>query len=546
MPNTTTTPTTASATQSANPQSTPQSTLQSNSLAGTELKVTAPATGELLATLKPTSHEEIHSAMASCQLAQKAWAQVSPGQRVKAVTRLRELIASDHDTLVNLIHQENGKPKFEALCAEVMPSLDFSKHFEKITPRLIKNKPIRLGTPLLPHRHSWIEYEPLGVIAIISPWNFPWLLPFCEVVIALLSGNGVILKPSEVTPLSGMKIQEYCERAGLPKGLVQVVIGDGTVGAELVRAKPAKIFFTGSVVTGKKVAVAAAAQLIPVNLELGGKDAMIVLEDADLELATSAALWGANFNLGQACASVERILVHVNIAERFSRKLINKIARLHTDDLGCVTFDKQKLVYDAHLNEAKAAGATILTGGSWSDDRKQLKPTIVAGAEIEKMSVYTDETFGPVAALTTFTTDDEAVFKANSSQYGLTASVFSQCLKRAKAVAGKIEAGTVTINEVLYTAGIPGTPWGGWKDSGLGRTHHDEGVLDFVQMRHIHAPRWNWVSKKSLWWFPYSYHQRLTFENLINFHGRGFAKKLRALAGATWHLMRMLLSEPRI
>lgn len=511
-----------------------------------EIVVRSPSSGEVIATLQETTSEQIREAMYACRRAQHDWARLTLKQRSSAIARLRDVLAENHQEVVDLISRENGKPRFEALAGEVMASIDFIAYFEKLAPRLLRPKEIRLGTPLLPHRQSWLEYDPLGVIAIISPWNFPWLLPFAEVVTALLAGNAVIIKPSEATPLCGLKIQELCERAGLPKGLVATIIGDGRAGAELIQARPDKIFFTGSVPTGKKIMAAAAEHLIPVNLELGGKDAMVILDDADLDLASSAALWGSMFNLGQVCASVERILVHEKVADEFTRLLVDKVARLRDEDLGSITFEKQKSLYDAHLAEAREKGAKFLTGGKWTGDRTRLHPTIISGEVIEKLQVYQEETFGPVVALTKFTSDDQAVAKVNDSRYGLTASVYSRDLRRARAIASRLHAGTITINETLYTAGVPGTPWGGWKESGMGRTHHDEGVFDFVQLRHVHAPRWAWASFKSFWWYPYTKNQMATFRHLTLRHRFGLANKLRAWLGAAWHFIQMVFTEPRL
>ncbi|RYZ78388.1 MAG: aldehyde dehydrogenase family protein, partial [Proteobacteria bacterium] len=318
--------------------------------------------------------------------------------------------------------------------------------------------------------------------------------------------------------------------------LVQTIIGDGKIGSELIQQKPDKIFFTGSVATGRKILSAAAHHLTPVNLELGGKDAMIVCEDADLDLATSGALWGGYSNAGQICASVERILVHASIRKEFVETLKNKIRRLNQGDpsqpnidVGAITMEKQKEIYSAQLTDAERRGLKFETGGKFSSDRRFLEPTLVTGDEIESSEIYQEETFGPVIALTTFETDNEAIEKSNLSPYGLLGSVFSQNLKRAEAIAQRLEVGTVTINEVVYTAGLPETPWGGRKDSGYGKKHSAEGLLEFVHVKHIHAPRSTALQFKSLWWFPYGKKQAAFFDSLFLIYKRDRLAKIAAL-----------------
>ena len=512
-----------------------------------ELTVRSPSSGEVLAKIATHSAEDVRRALGDSRRAQKEWAALSFAERREALARLRETLLDAKNEIVDLITKENGKPRFEALTAEFMSVLDLIRYFEKVSEKTLRRRALALDTELLPHRRSYVEWAPLGVVAIISPWNFPWLLPFGEIVMALAAGNGVVLKPSEVTPLTGLKIQEICERAGLPKGLVAVVVGDGTVGAELIRAKPDKVFFTGSVATGKRVMTAAAEHLIPVNLELGSKDAMIVLEDADLDLASSAALWGANFNLGQACASIERLLVHESVSKEFTRLLVEKMKRLeHGRDIGAITFEKQKATYEAHFGEARNARVEILSGGEWTNERRSHQPTLVTGQSIESLKIYNEETFGPFVAMSTFTSDEEAIRKANATPYGLTAAVFSRHLYRAEWIASRLETGTIMINEVVYTAGIAGTPWGGWKESGFGRTHHADGLYEFAQMRHVHTQRFSWFNMKSLWWYPYTPHQYKLFEAIVDRHRPGVFAKARAWARVAMEALKMLKREPRI
>src|SRR5437868_3620089 len=276
-----------------------------------------PATGAEVGRAPALSAAEVARAVARARAAQTAWGALSYRARGRVVLRVRELVLAELEEIATLIAREAGKPVAEAIAMELVPTLDLMQFFARRTQRLLRPEKINIGQYGLMGRSSRIVYRPLGVIGIISPWNFPWAIPLGEVVMALMAGNGVVLKPSELTPLTGLKISDVFKRAGLPEGLLQVLSGDGMIGAALVEAGIDKIMFTGSVATGKRVAQSAAKTLTPVVLELGGKDPMIVLEDAEVETAASAAVWGAFSNSGQACASVERCYVHESIAPQF-------------------------------------------------------------------------------------------------------------------------------------------------------------------------------------------------------------------------------------
>ena len=501
-----------------------------------------PATGEPLVELPATPLDSLPSVFATARRAQREWATLSVKKRCNVLLQLRETLLNRADDVIEVLSKENGKPAAEALMNEVVPSVDTLSFFARQAPRMLRDKKIPMR--LMKHRSSYINYWPMGVVVVISPWNYPLLLPFGDIVMALASGNAVIFKPSEITPLIGMRIQQLCDECGFPPGLVQTVLGDGSLGAALIQQKPDKIFFTGSVATGKRVAMAAAEHLIPVNLELGGKDAMLVLADANLDYATSAALWGAFSNSGQVCASTERILVHEKIAEPFVSLLKEKIASLRASDLGSITMEKQKSVYEAHIREAKERGARFVTGGEFSADRTRLQPTLVTGPEIENLLIYNEETFGPVVAVSTFKSLAEGIEKANRGRYGLLASVITRNSSLGEEVARKLEVGTAIVNEVTYTAGLGETPWGGIKESGIGRTHSEMGLLEFVNVRHIHKPRFGFYFK-SLWWFPYTPYQYATFRQFIELYRRSRWDRLRAFPHVLWNLVQFLKKEKR-
>lgn len=495
--------------------------------------------------------EELAGLFANAITVQKRWAEVPIRKRAAMLLDLRETLVDRIDSISELISEENGKPRFEAMVNEVFAAIELCTYFAKQGPRVLRDQPISLG--LMKHRSSSLNYWPLGVVTVITPWNYPFLLPMSELVMAVLAGNAVLFKPSEITPLIGIRIQELFEEAGFPKGLITTIIGDGAIGAKLIEEKPAKIFFTGSVATGKKIMRVASENLTPVNLELGGKDPMIVLADADLDFATSAALWGAFSNSGQICASVERAIVHQSIVEPFKKMLKEKLAKLRQgpstaglNDLGPITFEKQKDLYAAQILQAKVQGAEFLAGGAFSEDRRYLEPTLVTGPGIESLEIYNEETFGPVLAITSFSSIDEAVEKANQSKYGLLASIITKNLTLGKSIAKRLEAGTVTINEVVYTAGLPETPWGGVKETGFGKKHSAQGLLEFVNTRHIHTAKSMFFVFKSLWWFPYSPFQYATFRQFVELYRRSWITKIRVLPVWLWNFANFIKREPRI
>ena len=511
-----------------------------------------PATGEVLGEVPVTPLEDLPKIFERAKTAQFIWGTLSLKQRISRLFILRETLLNHVDELSALITKENGKPGFESLISDLLPTVELISYFAKKGPRILKDHRIRICNPILQHRVSYLNYWPLGVVVVISPWNFPFFLPMGEIVMALLAGNAVVFKPSEVTPLIGQKIQDLFDESGFPPNILQTVVGDGSAGAAMIEQRPAKIFFTGSVETGKKIMAAAAKYLIPVNLELGGKDAMIVLPDADLDYATSAALWGGFSNSGQVCASTERLIIHESIAEPFLKLLKEKIGKLRhgspqsETDLGVITYEKQKAVYEQQIQEAKEKGAVFITGGEFNENKTFLKPTLVTGPNIESLQIYQNETFGPVIAVTKFKSVAEAVQKANQSRYGLLASVISQNPVLAEEVARQLEVGTVTINEVAYTAAIPETPWGGVKDSGFGKKHSAAGLLEFVNARHIHKPRSRHFVFKSLWWFPYSPFQYETFRRLFALYRKSRFNKFRALPLFLWNLVQLIKKEKRM
>ena len=482
-----------------------------------------PATGEEIGRVPLMNAADVAAAVNSAREAQRDWARLSFRARAPFILRAREIVLAQLEEIASLISRETGKPPAEAISMEIVPTLDLMQYFARHAERLLKRQKIGLGQYELMGRSSYIVYKPLGVVGIISPWNFPWATPLDEVVMALMAGNGVVVKPSELTPLTALKIADVFKTAKLPEGLLRVVTGDGSTGAALVEAGVNKVMFTGSVATGKRVAEAAAKHLTPVVLELGGKDPMIVLEDANLENAARAAVWGGFCNAGQACASIERCYVHESVAREFTDLVVKETRGLKQGepadgamDLGAMSNERQLEIVESHVQDAVERGAKIETGGHRVQSTKGWfhEPTVVTGVD-HTMELMREETFGPVLPIMTFKTDDEAVRLANDSPYGLTASVFTTDLARGRRLAERIDAGTVMINEVVYTHAIAQTPWGGVKQSGYGRTHGRLGLLELVIPQHIHLNRLPWLP--DVWWFRYSAAAGTLF--------RGFARR---------------------
>ena len=492
-----------------------------------------PAIGEEIGRISVTPAEDVEAAVNRAREVFHKWKTTSFGERKALVMKAREVILAEMDEIAHLISRESGKPFGEAIAMEIAPVLDLMQWIARRAEKMLKPRRVGIGLYGLLGRSSKIIYKPYGVVGIIPAWNYPFSIPLGEAAMAVMAGNSVVIKPSELTPLVGEKIGEIFEKAGAPDGLVHIVHGAGETGAALVNAAPEKIMFTGSVATGKKIAKAAAENLTSTVLELGGKDPMIVFEDANLELAAGAAVWGAFCNAGQSCSSVERLYVHESVAEELTSLIVAKVKQLKqgrgdSEDIsiGPMSSERQLKIVEDHVNAFRESGATIEIGGGSADvlvgnEGKArtgvhlfYEPTVISGATND-MRPMREETFGPTLPIATFKTEEEAIHLANDSEFGLTASVWTRDYAKGRRVAQQIEAGSVCINEVLYTHGIGQTPWGGFKNSGRGRTHGLEGLMELVQPQHIHTNRLALLP--DAWWMPYTPTAVETF--------RGFASK---------------------
>lgn len=510
-----------------------------------------PANGKEVGRVKNCLKADVDAAVGRSRKAFEIWQKTPFEERRRIVMRAREVILAEMDEIAKLISDEMGKPVAEAISAEIAPVLDLMQYFAKNTEKLLRPEKRGIGLLGLMGRTSTIIYKPLGVVGIIPAWNFPFSIPLGEVAMSIMAGNTVVLKPSELTPLTGEKIAEIFEIARLPKNVLQVITGDGKTGAALVDAGVNKIMFTGSVATGKKIAENAAKHLTSVVLELGGKDPMVVFADANLEKAASAAVWGAFTNSGQACSSVERLYVEAKVAEKFTRMIVEKTEKLRQGngrdpetDIGSMSSENQTKIVEDHIEDFKRSGAKILTGGKRNKDLGGVffEPTVIADAN-NKMRPMREETFGPTLPIATFETEDEAVALANDTDFGLTASVWTGDLRRGKRVAEKILAGTVNVNEVLYTHGIGQTPWGGFKDSGYGRTHGKEGLMELVATQHIHLNRF--LFTPDVWWFGYSKNAVETFKQMSRTFSSGSVFRTLGFLPQMWKRIKELRKDEK-
>lgn len=460
-----------------------------------------PRSGTPIGLVPDSDADAVRAAVARARAAFSSWSTLTYKQRTAHVLRVRDRMLDRAEELVEVICAETGKQRAEAVTTELMVVCEMIDWYAKNGERILR--PRSVGTGSLMHKKAWKRHEPLGVVGVISPWNYPFTLSMTPVLSALFAGNTVVLKPSEVTPTVGLAIAELFEHDVWGE-IVQVVTGAGATGEALVRGGVDKVAFTGSVRTGKRVMAAAADSLTPVLLELGGKDPMIVCADADLTRAARGAVWGSFQNSGQTCMSVERIYVDASVHDEFVDRVLTETRRIRQDasggDIGSMTFAPQIDVVERHLADAVAKGATILAGGSRRDlPGLWFEPTVVVDVN-HSMELMTDETFGPVLSIMAVEDAEEALRLANDSIYGLNSSVWTSDEQLAQSLANRLQAGSVCINDCIVSYGIPGLPFGGVRQSGIGRVHGAEGLREFSQMKSVMASRFE--APREPWWFP--------------------------------------------
>lgn len=459
------------------------------------LEVRTPFTRELLGAIPASTPADIDAAVTRARAAQPGWAAMAPSARCRILLRFHDLLLERQEEALDLIQLESGKSRRHAF-EEIVDTTLVARHYGIHAPRYLKPRRRFGAFPVL--TTTWEYRHPVGVVGVIAPWNFPLILAFTDLLAALAAGNTVVLRPDVQSSLTALWATALLYEAGLPRDVLMVVTGDGaTLGPALID-RADFVMFTGSTRTGKLVARQAAERLVGYSLELGGKNPMLVLADADIEKAVDGAIRGAFVGAGQVCVSIERLYVHASIYDRFAKRFVERTRALtlgsalaYTADVGSLTSERQLDVVDSHVRDAVARGATVLAGGRARPDVGPLfyEPTILTDVR-PGMLAYDDETFGPVVSLYRFEHDDEAVARANATRYGLSASVWSRSPRHAKAVATRLQAGAVNVNEA-YAATWTATasPIGGMKESGAGRRHGADGILKYTEPQTVAVQR---------------------------------------------------------
>lgn len=450
------------------------------------LPFTNPATGEQFGAVQMATAAQVNQARREMDAASRIWSAKPIRERVRIVRKLQSLMIDEVDEITAVMNRDTGKSRQDAL-TEVFVSVDLVNEYCKKAASWLRPEKVSSGLQIF--KRVYVEYIPYGTAAVIGPWNYPFLLIVPPVVSALLAGNTVLIKPSEVTGATGALIESLFKRIPELSPFVRVLHGDGRVGAALVKSKPDIIFLTGSTRTGRLVSQAAAETLTPLICELGGKDPMIVLEDADLESAARWGAWGAFYNAGQTCMAVERLYVVDEVYDAFLRELVEHTRSLkvgysadiqNPNDVGPLTFQRQVDIMEDHMQDALAKGAKVILGGRRNG--MFMEPTILTNVD-HTMKIMREETFAPVLPIMRVDNETHAIQLANHSDFGLSASVWSGDVRRAERVAKQLRVGSVNINDTISHFGIPEAPFGGVKDSGNGRTHGKTDMLQFAQTR---------------------------------------------------------------
>jgi succinate-semialdehyde dehydrogenase/glutarate-semialdehyde dehydrogenase len=499
------------------------------------IKSYAPATGALLGEVPIMGREEVVAVVARARKAQQAWGVLPIEERCDRLLRYRDAIVDRAEEITQLLSAETGKPRHEALMHEVMTTADLLTYYTKHAPRILAPRDIDLH--LLKHRKSYLQYVARGVVGVISPWNFPFVIPMGDVVAALVTGSAVVLKPSEVTPLIALKAKEIFDATGLPEDLFGVVTGGGQAGAALIESGIQKLVFTGGVETGRRVAAACGQQLIPCVMELGGKAPLIACADCDLERTARAIVFGGFANSGQVCVSVERVYAHESIYEPLVRRVNQLVGELRQGDpakdfvdLGAIIFPKQIEVAEKLISDAVGKGAELVCGGKKKEGPGQFfEPTVLANCN-HAMNVMREETFGPIVAMQKVSTDDEAVRLANESHLGLNAYVFTRDRAKGKVLAERIEAGSVVVNDIFINYAATEAPFGGVKQSGFGRIHGEDALRDMAEVRHVNIDRFPLPTNNPMA-FPYSAKTYGSLSKMLRvlFSGRGIVQRISEL-----------------
>jgi acyl-CoA reductase-like NAD-dependent aldehyde dehydrogenase len=470
------------------------------------VRIASPVTRKPIGEIKVANAEDVRAAVERARAAQKGWGALSFDERAAYMRRALKVLLRKQEEFMDVITRETGRSRVETIFMETFPACDSLSYYAKHAGRILGDR--KVGLHLLKTKKMLVTYRPLGVVGIITPWNGPFILSLNPTVQALMAGNAVVLKPSEVTPFSGRLVGDLFREAGLPSDVLTVIEGDGETGAALVEAGVNKISFTGSVKTGRKVGEACGRNLIPCTLELGGKDPMIVCADADMDRAVGGAVFGALMNSGQYCCSTERVYVVDAIADEFIRRVVEKVRTLKQGsegdfDLGPMIWANQLDVIERHMADAVKRGAKVLTGGRRSERLGSMfyEPTVLTGVTHD-MLLMKEETFGPILPIVRVKDETEALRMANDSVYGLSANVWTKDEAKAIALSKRIDAGSICVNDCAITYGATEAPFGGRKSSGVGQVNGEAGLRGYAYATPIVIERFN--PKEEHVWYPYT------------------------------------------
>ncbi|HET8756937.1 MAG TPA: aldehyde dehydrogenase family protein [Solirubrobacteraceae bacterium] len=491
------------------------------------ITVENPATGAVIRTLPVTSPDEVRVLVDRARTAQPAWDAMGFDGRARVLRRMQKWMVDHADRVIQTIVDESGKTYEDASVVELSYGAGACGFWAKHAPEYLADERIRTSNPIVMGRKLKVRYAPVGVVGVIGPWNYPLTNNFGDAIPALAAGNAVVLKPSQVTPLTSLLLAEGIRECGLPENAIQVILG-GAEAAETLIDGADFVMFTGSTATGKKVMARAAQTLTPVGLELGGKDPMIVLKDADVERAANAATYYSMQNGGQTCVSVERVYVEAPIYDRFVDAVTERVKALRQGppngpasiEVGAITFGPQLDIVREHVEQARQAGARITAGGHARDGAGRFfEPTVIADAD-HTMTAMTEETFGPTVPIMKVADADEAVRLANDSPYGLGASVWTKDRARGEQIARRIESGYACVNDANVNYFAYELPMGGWKESGLGVRHGAAGIRKYTRQQAILVTRF--ALKRDLHYFPYRTGTTKLLDRIVKLlYGRG-------------------------
>lgn len=498
-----------------------------------------PATGETLGYFEKTPPSVLPQILSRARTEQARWVKLPLRERCARLKLLRERMLSSRAELADAVVRESGKPRVEALFADLFVALDSAEYWSRNALSVLASERVPHHSTAAKAKSGYLLHEPLGVIGIISSWNYPLAIPLSQIIPAVVAGNAVVCKTSEFTPWCGALIERLFIDAGFPANLVTVIQGGAQVGQALIDVVPDKVLFTGSVATGRHVAEACAKRLIPTVLELGGKDAMLILADADLDVASSAAVWGSYTNCGQVCLSVERLFVEQAASEEFIARCVEKTKKLRVGPGSDPASDVGPLIRPQHvrrmchlIEDAESRGARVLCGGHPRADlgANFFEPTVIVSVD-STMRLFQEETFGPILAAQTVRDAEEAARRANDSPFALSASVWTRDASRGEAIAKRLRAGAVMVNDAISYFAIAEAPHGGCAVSGWGRTHGQTGMLEMVRTKYVDVDRL--PRREKPWWYRYGADLERAADGFLQFEfGGGLSSRLRNARGA--------------